>query len=336
MKSILFLAGFTLLISACVPLKQFEELSEENNQLENKANELSKDNDALKVQNRELSADLDRFKSKVDQLQEDLKNLTQQKERLQQRYDDLNQNYSQALEGLKNKRGSSVDNKRLLEYLQKLQEDLQKREDELALAEQAINEKKRSLELAQQELDQAQAQLNEQNKRLVELEQMLKAKDEAMHALKKTISDALTGFSGDELQVHMKDGKVYVSLEEKLLFQSGKYEVNQQGKSALVKIATVLEQNPDIDILVEGHTDNVPYRGSGVLKDNWDLSVKRATTVVRILIDNSKIVPSRITAAGRSKYIPVVEGNTSAALQKNRRTEIILAPNWNEVLKLIN
>ena len=336
MKHIFYLAGITLLFSACIPLKQFEELKDENTQLEEKSDDLAKSNNALEVENRELSSDLERSENKVKQIQEDLKLLKQQKERLQQRYDDLNENYTEALEGLKNNRGNTADNKKLLAYLQKLQEDLQKREDELALAEQAINEKIRKLDDAQGELDAAQAMLNEQNKRLVELEQMLKSKDEAMHALKQSISDALTGFSGDELQVQMKNGKVYVSLEEKLLFQSGKYEVNQQGKSALIKIAKVLEQNTDIDILVEGHTDSVPYRGSGALKDNWDLSVKRATTVVRILIDNSKINPNRITAAGRSKYVPVVDDNTSVALQKNRRTEIILAPNWNEVLKLID
>jgi len=325
-----------LLFVSCVPLKQFEELSNENDLLQENANKTEKENDALKVENRELSADLDRFKSKVGQLEEEASLLKQQKDRLQQKHDDLYQKYSDALEQFNNKQGNASNSKKLLAYLQELQEDLQGREDELAKAEQALIDKKKNLDKAREELLLADNKLNEQNKRLLELEELLNSKDEAMQALKSSISDALTGFSGEELQVHMKNGKVYVSLEEKLLFQSGRYEVNAQGVSALKKIAAVLEQSTDIDILVEGHTDNVPYTGKGELKDNWDLSVKRATTVVRIIIKNSSINPNRITAAGRSKYIPVIEGNEASALQKNRRTEIILAPQWDEVLKLID
>jgi chemotaxis protein MotB len=135
--------------------------------------------------------------------------------------------------------------------------------------------------------------------------------------------------------VKQKNGKVYVSMEESLLFASGKYEVTAKGADALKKLSKVLESNVDINIMVEGHTDNVPYKGTDQLLDNWDLSAKRATTVVRILLNGSGINPERITAAGRSEYAPIDKANTPEARSKNRRTEIILSPKLDELLKII-
>jgi chemotaxis protein MotB len=135
----------------------------------------------------------------------------------------------------------------------------------------------------------------------------------------------------------MKNGKVYVSLDEKLLFKSASWDIDANGRNALKKLAGVLERNPGIQITIEGHTDNVPYNpGSGQLKDNWDLSVKRATTVVRVLLEGTKIDPKRLTASGRSEYIPVEASNTSDARQKNRRTEIVLTPDLTELYRLID
>jgi len=125
-------------------------------------------------------------------------------------------------------------------------------------------------------------------------------------------------------------------LEDKLLFKSGSYEVNQSGANAVKKLAKVLEQNQDINVLIEGHTDDVPYRTENALKDNWDLSVKRATTVVRILLEGTNIDAKRLTAAGRSQYMPVDKGKTSEARQKNRRTEIILTPKLDELFKILD
>ena len=133
----------------------------------------------------------------------------------------------------------------------------------------------------------------------------------------------------------VQNGKVYVSLEESLLFASGSYTVNSKGTDVLKKLAKVLEQNTDINVMVEGHTDNVPYKGSGDLKDNWDLSVKRATSVVKIIIENSSVKPERLIAAGRSEYIPLDNSNTAEARKKNRRTEIILTPKIDELLKIL-
>ena len=158
-----------------------------------------------------------------------------------------------------------------------------------------------------------------------------------MQDLKNKVSEALLGFENNGLTVTQKDGKVYISLEEKLLFKSASWDIDANGRNALKKLAVVLEKNPGIQITIEGHTDNVPYNpGNSQLKDNWDLSVKRATTVVRTLLDGSGIKPERLTASGRSEYLPVDSRNTTDARQKNRRTEIILTPDLTELYQLIN
>ncbi len=148
-----------------------------------------------------------------------------------------------------------------------------------------------------------------------------------MTALTSKVSEALFSFNDDELTVEMRNGMLYVSMEEKLLFKSGSFEVGDKGKDAMNKLSSVLEVNPDIQILIEGHTDNVPFNGaSNLMIDNWDLSVKRATSIVRILMTNSKIDPTRLTAAGRSKYLPVDSNETTEGKQKNRRIEMLLRP----------
>ena len=172
---------------------------------------------------------------------------------------------------------------------------------------------------------------------MTELEKILDAQKKIVQELKSKVSEALLGFENNGLTVTMKNGKVYISLDEKLLFKSASWDIDANGKNALKKLAGVLEKNPDIQITIEGHTDNVTYNpGSGQLKDNWDLSVKRATTVIRVLLEGSKIDAKRLTASGRSEYLPVDDRNTQDARQKNRRTEIVLTPDLTELYKLID
>jgi len=180
-----------------------------------------------------------------------------------------------------------------------------------------------------------QAELDIKGKNLAEVQAALRKNDSITNALRKAVSDALMGFEGKGLTVHMKNGKVYVSLEEKLLFASGKWDVSKDGVTALKDIAKVLEKNPDINVLIEGHTDNVPLNSQNQVSDNWDLSVMRATSIVKILLDNGKINPTRLVASGRGEFLPV-EPNTSAANKaKNRRTEIILSPKLDELMQII-
>ena len=143
------------------------------------------------------------------------------------------------------------------------------------------------------------------------------------------------GFENNGLTIEQKNGKVYVSLDESLLFASGKYDIEKKGKEALNSLGAVLEKNSDVNVLVEGHTDNVPYSGSGILKDNWDLSVKRATSVVKIILETNDINAQRLTAAGRADYIPIASNDTKEGRAANRRTEIILTPKLDELMKLL-
>jgi chemotaxis protein MotB len=178
-----------------------------------------------------------------------------------------------------------------------------------------------------------QQQLEAEQKRLWELRRLLDQQRQAVEGLRKKMADALVGFSSNELQVFVKNGKVYVSLQESLLFPSGSAVVNPKGKQALGTLAQVLNANPDINVVVEGHTDSVPIHGK--YADNWALSVARSTAIARVLIDTYKVDPTRITASGRSKYEPVDDNATAEGRQRNRRTEIILAPKLDELMQLL-
>ena len=185
------------------------------------------------------------------------------------------------------------------------------------------------------ELETSQMALNERSRRVNELEAMLRSREEAINAIRRKVTDALTGFDGKGLSISIKNGNVYVSMDDKLLFRSGSFEIDPNGARAVHDLATVLAQNPDINVMVEGHTDDVPYRPNGQLRDNLDLSAKRATTVARLLLENKGIAPSRIIAAGRGESLPVASGKTSEARAKNRRTEIILTPKLDELMQLM-
>lgn len=178
-----------------------------------------------------------------------------------------------------------------------------------------------------------QQQLDAEQKRLWDLRKLLQQQSEAVEGLRKKMADALVGFNSNELQVFVKNGRVYVSLQESLLFPSGSAVVNPKGKEALGTLAQVLNANPDINVVVEGHTDSIPIHGK--FQDNWDLSTARANAIARILIDNYKVDPTRITASGKSKYDPVDTNDTPEGRQHNRRTEIILAPKLDELMQLL-
>jgi chemotaxis protein MotB len=179
-----------------------------------------------------------------------------------------------------------------------------------------------------------QKQLESEQQRLWELRKILDQQKQAVEALRKKMADALVGFNSNELQVFVKNGRVYVSLQETLLFPSGSAVVNPKGKEALGTLAQVLNINPDINVIVEGHTDSIPIRGK--YEDNWALSVARSTAIVRILTDTYKVDPVRVSASGRSKYEPVDSNTTAEGRQRNRRTEIILAPKLDELMQLLN
>lgn len=184
------------------------------------------------------------------------------------------------------------------------------------------------------QLSSSRQTIEEQQKKLAELQSVLQQQKEVTDKLRKTIADALMKFKSDELSVFEKDGKVYVSMQEKLLFKSGSAVVGEAGKEALSTVAQVLNANPDINIEVEGHTDSIPIRGR--FEDNWALSLARAASVTRILANDYQVNPGRITASGHSQYDPVDTNSTEEGRAHNRRTDIILAPNLDELYQLIN
>ncbi|VAW26915.1 OmpA domain protein, partial [hydrothermal vent metagenome] len=197
-----------------------------------------------------------------------------------------------------------------------------------------LEEKEKKLAVESNRLEKLQKELNLRAKQIDELQRLIDAKEAKMQQLKNAISNALHNFEGKGLTVVRKNGKIYVSMENKLLFNSGSWAVGVQGKKAVKQLAGVLSKNKDIQVLIEGHTDNVPYKGATLI-DNWDLSVKRATAIVRIL-ENNGVNPTQITAAGRSKFMPIDSNKTAEGKAKNRRIEIILAPNFDEISKLLN
>lgn len=178
-----------------------------------------------------------------------------------------------------------------------------------------------------------QKQLEAEQQRLLDLRRLLQQQGEAVENLRKKMADALTGFSSNELTVFTKNGRVYVSLQESLLFPSGSAVVNQKGKEALGTLAQALNNSPEINVVVEGHTDSIPIRKS--FEDNWALSVARATSIVRILTNTYAVDPTRVTASGRSYFEPVDSNSTPEGRQRNRRTEIILAPKLDQILQLL-
>ena len=221
------------------------------------------------------------------------------------------------------------ETKDLLEQLEKTQSELFAKEDELNKSTANLEEKERKLIDFQNELEL-------RSLRVAELEAIINRKDSMVTALKQKISKALIGLEGDGLTIVQRNGKVYISLEEDLLFASGKYEVNQTGKQALDKLSDALSYQKDLEILVEGHTDSIPLSGRGLVKDNWDLSVMRATSVVKRLTANANLDPTQLIAAGRSEFVPILTNSTSEGRSKNRRIEMILSPNLDDLFKLLD
>lgn len=331
------LVVLAIALNSCVPAKEFQSLQDNNTKCEEEREKFSTENEALNTKSRELTARVDVLNRELDQLVADSTNRSIELSRLKDENQRLLKRYEELEELQKSfATGSQQETRRVLAQLQQTQEELQVKEDALKELERKLNQRRKSLEDLQESLDKLKGDLEERNARLIELEQVLARKDSAVMALRKKVSDALFGFEGKGLSVKLQNGKVYVSLDERLMFKSGSHVVDANGVAALKQLIPVLEQNPDINIMVEGHTDDVRFAGRGELLDNWDLSVKRATSIVRILLEGTKISPIRITAAGRSEYLPLDPDKTPEARQRNRRTEIILSPKLDELFDILD
>ncbi len=341
-KPVLFLFSIVLL-SSCVSERRYQDEVSARSKAEEERARLKSENLDLNAMNTELEAAITDQDRQLKGLRSDTAVMSTSLRRMTTNYDKLDDTYERLLDQMgKLREGSVSDTRRLTRELQDVKEDLQSREDELRELELTLAKKEgnldgmnRELEQSKAELEQKRVQLMARSMRINELESVLSRKDSAVVALKNKITNALLGFQDQGLTVEQKNGKVYVSLEEQLLFKSGSWVVDTKGKDALNKLGKVLETQPDVRILIEGHTDNVPYKGSGQVKDNWDLSVMRATAIVKILTDGSTIDPNQLSAAGRSEYSPLDEADTKQAKAKNRRTEIIITPKLDELFKLL-
>ncbi|MCT8339635.1 OmpA family protein [Flavobacteriaceae bacterium TK19130] len=284
--------------------------------------------DALKAENESLMAQLDNADSSgktysADYLRDEIETLKGEKSRLEMELSACESNYDR----LKTSYDALEENSSSA-----LTENLERNRNLL----KQLEEKEKALNAEAARLEQLQKELTARSQRVDELEGIIAAKDAKMRNLKDAISAALTNFEGNGLTVEQRDGKVYVSMENKLLFESGSWSVNGRGREAVQQLGGVLAQNPEIAVLIEGHTDNVPYGGNGPLQDNWDLSTKRATAIVTLLTQNSSIPKDNLTAAGRGEYAPVATNSTSEGRAKNRRIEVILTPKLDEISKLLN
>ncbi|RQO30533.1 flagellar motor protein MotB [Taibaiella sp. KBW10] len=224
-------------------------------------------------------------------------------------------------------------NRELNSNIDNLRDRLQLMESANNSAAQEIQDKESTINAKQSELASKQAEITSQQEKLRTLQELIDRQKTKTDALKNKMAEALKGFSANQLTVSQKNGKVYVSLQESLLFPSGSAVVNAEGKTALSKLAEVLNANPEINIGVEGHTDSIPIRLK--FEDNWALSVARATSIVRILIKDYAVDPTRIIASGRSQFFPVAANGNPEGRAQNRRTEIILEPKLDELLNLI-
>jgi len=329
-NAIYLLLLIVFIIGACVPLSQYKQLEEDKLSRDAGYEHLRNENHSLDVTNTEIKSRIQVLERHISRLNDENLQIKRDYNRIEDKYNKTNELYQNLLK-MQTELASGTDREssRILKELQALQQSLMEKEDRLIRMESSLDQKRRNLEQLQEEF-------TTQNSRLMELESVLSHKDSIMNGLRAKVAQALYAFDSDELSVELRNGKVYVSLEEKLLFGSGSYKVAVKGQDALRKLAVVLKQNPDIQILIEGHTDNVPIISkSDLMIDNWDLSVKRATSIVRILLDNSGIDPKRLTAAGRGEFLPIADNKISEGKQKNRRTEIILTPRLDELFNLI-
>lgn len=325
---VLLTALFTF---SCVPGKKYKTLQDTSRQYMDERDQFKADNIGLEMSNRELEAKITVLEKQFGTVKEEITKASTERDKAVDEYNKISSKYTELQSAQEDLiRGNVKETQDLLAELQTAQKNLQEKENIMRQLEQNLDTKKSSL-------DELTFELEKRNARLVELEKILDTQKRIALDLKNKVSEALLGFENNGLTVTNKDGKVYVSLDEKLLFKTASWDIDANGKAALKKLAGVLERNPDIQVTIEGHTDNVPYKPSASeLQDNWDLSVKRATTVVRVLLEGSRIDPKRLTAAGRSEYLPVDSRNTSDARQKNRRTEVVLTPDLSELYKLIN
>lgn len=354
-RTFIIVAAAATTFAACVPMSEVESLEAQYNQqtkqyeiAQQELAELREENLSLTRMNQALSSDMNDVALQKDAAVRQVDSLTLRIEQMRQHYDTTMENYVQEVAGksrdltrtqnmLTARNKELADRERDLQtnqtQLQQQQEifllqrsEFQAKEAEFKAKEATFKAKEAELLSRQQELEQAEASTRAK----------LEAKERELETVRTSVTNALVGFTDKGLKVETKDGKVYVSMDNKLLFPSASWTVSKEGIAAIKQLAQVLEKDPSLKIMVEGHTDNDAYRGSTAVKDNWDLSVMRATAIVKLLLQHGRgIDPSRIEACGHGEFAPKVPNDSPEHKAMNRRTEIILTPNIEGLLQTI-
>ncbi|MDZ4840450.1 MAG: OmpA family protein [Bacteroidota bacterium] len=325
---ILCLVVVCLSLAACVPQRKYDDLFKnyqtalkQNSDCDTRLSSLQMDYDSVQAYVKGMN-------QTIVELKDDTTEVGKAYRKTRVLYDKINDQYERLLGQAKEQEGNNrLEKQEISAQLQETRRKLEEKEKELKKQEALLLEKEKILA----NLD---VKLKEREKRVGELQMVLTQKDSANNALKTKLNKALFAYKDKGLTIEVRNGRVYVSVEDKLLFQSGKYTLNQDGKDALVKLSGALKDNSDVSITVEGHTDNVPYRGKGDIKDNLDLSVHRATEVTKILTTNG-LMPKNVIASGRGETQPIGDNGTESGRAKNRRTEIILTPKLSDLYEIL-
>ena len=311
----------SLCLSSCVTLGKYEAIESRNAQLRREYNtaqselaDLRDENANLQRQNQSLNTQITDLSDLHGQLQDSITTLHRDIDNIKLGFDTLIENYNQRITGQS--------------------QDLSRTNNLLAARTKELNDKEAAFQAKEAAFHAKEAELQRKEN---ETRRALEAKERELENLRTKLNNALVGFADKGLNVETRDGKVYVSMDSKLLFPSASWTVSKDGVEAIKTLATVLEQNTDLNIMVEGHTDNAAFKGSTAVKDNWDLSVMRATSIVKLILKHGpSIDPARIEASGHAEFAPKVPNDTPANKALNRRTEIILTPKMSDILNLID
>lgn len=306
------------LTTSCVSKKIYQDLENKYADLKKEHNALSDENTTLKTDKNQLETDKNKLQTELNKVKAERDKLAADYAATKKNLDNLKSSYAALEKDSNDALDANIKKNR------ELLAQLEAKEKALAAEQERLNKLKKDLEAS--------------SSRLADLEKMIADKEALMNKLKETLSKSLKAFEGKGLTVENRNGKVYVSMENKLLFESGSWTVGAEGKKAVKLVGDVLGQNPDISVLIEGHTDNDKITGTigGGVENNWDLSTKRATAIVNILSENKAIDKRNLTAAGRGEYAPLMSNETAEGKAKNRRIEIILTPKLDEISKLMN
>lgn len=330
MKQISYILTILIISSiiSCVPARKLEELQLSYDDLNSQYEEMKTLKEFGDTSLMELKNQFNSLTNSYNLLKDECGKQRKDYEKTQASYELLNKNYKELV-------NSNENTKKDLRYeLERLDKQLNDKKRELFSKESSLMAKEQEANKLKKDLEALAKSLRERESRVNELESKLAAQESAVKELKDRLTSSLIGYQNSGISVIQKDGKVYVSLDNSLLFQSGKIDIDWKGKTALLKVAESLQDIEDFDIMVEGHTDNIPMK-SNTIKDNWDLSVLRATSVVRYLSTEGKMDPIKIIPSGRSKYVPIDSSKTREARAKNRRIEIILTPKLDSIMELL-